>query len=60
MQIMLFAHFDTLSKMESLNTIKSSTRDELFRRVSVAHDFIRAYFNHQIKLHDISSVACLS
>jgi AraC family transcriptional regulator len=60
MQIMLFDHFNALSKMESLNTIKSSTREELYRRVTVAHDYIRSYYNHPINLQDISSVACLS
>ncbi|MFD2442873.1 helix-turn-helix domain-containing protein [Bacillus sp. CGMCC 1.16607] len=60
MQIMLFAHFNALNKMESLNTIKNSTREELFRRVTVAHDYIRSYYNHLINLQDISSAACLS
>jgi AraC family transcriptional regulator len=60
MQIILFAHFNALSKMESLNTIKSSTREELFRRLTVAHDYIRSYYNQAINLQDISNVACLS
>ncbi|QBP43200.1 AraC family transcriptional regulator (plasmid) [Paenisporosarcina antarctica] len=60
MQTMLFEHINTLQEAESILAIKRSTREELYRRISIAHDYIRAFYNHPIKLQDIAQVACLS
>lgn len=60
MQTMLFEHINVLKEAESILAIKSSTREELYRRISIAHDYIRAFYNQPIKLQDIAQVACLS
>lgn len=60
MQTMLFEHIDTLKEAEAILAIKSSTREELYRRISIAHDYIRAFYNEPIKLQDVAQVACLS
>ncbi|WHY78348.1 AraC family transcriptional regulator [Neobacillus sp. WH10] len=60
MQTLLFAHFDTLKEVESLHAIRTSTREELYRRISTAHDYIRSFYNKPIKLNDIARIACLS
>lgn len=60
MHFILNEHVNTYKEMESLQAIKHSTREELFRRVSIAHDFIRSYFDKPIKLDEIAQVACLS
>ncbi|MEK5149180.1 AraC family transcriptional regulator [Psychrobacillus sp. FSL K6-4615] len=60
MQTMLFEHINTLQEAESILAIKRSTREELYRRVSIAHDYIRAFYNQPIKLQDIAQVSCLS
>ncbi|MGM9987920.1 MAG: helix-turn-helix domain-containing protein [Bacillaceae bacterium] len=60
MQLIIFEHTHTLKDIESLHALHFSTREELFRRISIAHDYIRAFYNQQIKLQDIAQVACLS
>ncbi|MCM3719543.1 helix-turn-helix domain-containing protein [Fictibacillus phosphorivorans] len=53
-------HFDTYKEIESIHAIRSSTREELYRRVSIAHDYIRSNFDQPIKLDEVARVACLS
>lgn len=60
MQTILFNHFDSLRETESLTSIRYSTREELYRRVSTAHDYIRSFYNQAITIQDIAQVACLS
>ncbi|SET17638.1 AraC-type DNA-binding protein [Salinibacillus kushneri] len=60
MQSILNEHFNTYKEIESLSAIRTSTREELYRRLSIAHDYIRSYFDKPIKLHDIARIACLS
>jgi AraC family transcriptional regulator len=60
MQTMLWGHYDTLKETESLKAIRKSTREELFKRISIAHDFIRSFYDKPIKLNDIAQAACLS
>ncbi|HWO78318.1 MAG TPA: AraC family transcriptional regulator [Bacillus sp. (in: firmicutes)] len=60
MQTILIEHFNILKEVESLKAIRHSTREELYRRVSIAHDYIRCYYDKPIKLDDIAQVACLS
>ncbi|WP_096186043.1 helix-turn-helix domain-containing protein [Evansella halocellulosilytica] len=59
-QLVLYDHFHSYKEVESLKAIRHSTREELFKRISIAHDYIRAYFDTPIKLHDIAQIACLS
>ncbi|MGE7111534.1 helix-turn-helix domain-containing protein [Lysinibacillus sp. NPDC047702] len=60
MQSILNEHFNTYKEVESLSAIRTSTREELYRRICIAHDYIRAYYDKTIKLDDISRIACLS
>ncbi|MGD6849188.1 helix-turn-helix domain-containing protein [Rossellomorea aquimaris] len=53
-------HINTYTETESLHAIRNSTREELYRRVSIAHDYIRSYFNQPIKLEEVAKAACLS
>lgn len=50
----------TLKEVESLHAIRKSTREELFQRVTVAHEYIRAFFEQPIQLSNIADAACLS
>lgn len=60
MQIILFEHFDAWKEVESLSAIRNSTKEELYRRISIAHEYIRAYYDRPIILNEIAQVACLS
>lgn len=60
MQTILIEHSNTLKDIESLKAIRHSTRKELYRRVSIANEYIRCYYDKPIKLDDIAQVACLS
>lgn len=60
MQTILIGQFDTIKETESLKALRYSTREELYRRISTAHDYIRAYYNQSIQLNDIAQIACLS
>jgi AraC family transcriptional regulator len=43
-----------------LPVLKSSTRQEIFKRLLHATDFIYAYFDQDISLDDLASISCLS
>ncbi|MGF7015690.1 AraC-like DNA-binding protein [Ornithinibacillus bavariensis] len=53
-------HINSYKEIESLKAIRRSTREELYRRVSIAHDYIRSFYHQPIKLEEIAKVACLS
>lgn len=46
--------------LDSLSTTRFSTRVELYRRLHLAREFIRASVTEPIELDDIAAVACLS
>jgi AraC-like DNA-binding protein len=60
METLLYVHRDTLQKVRSLNACRFSTREEIYRRISIAHDYIRSFYNQQIQLLEIAQIACLS
>ncbi|MGX1262400.1 AraC family transcriptional regulator [Rossellomorea marisflavi] len=47
-------------ELERLSSLKRSTREELFKRLIRANEYIRAYCQTGITLEDIARVACLS
>ena len=59
MQIILIEHFNTWREVESLSALRNSTREELYRRISIAHDYIRSYYDKAIKLNDIAKILYL-
>jgi len=60
MRTILHIQKDTLKEIDSLSSQRFSTREELFRRLHTAHDYILAYYNRTISLQEIAQVACLS
>ncbi|MBS4175260.1 AraC family transcriptional regulator [Bacillus sp. FJAT-49736] len=60
MQTILIEHTNTWKEVESLSAIRHSTREELYRRVSIANDYIRCYYDKPIKLDEIAQIAFLS
>jgi AraC family transcriptional regulator len=47
-------------EIESLQKMKSSTRKELFGRLTRAKDFIYSSYQHEIGLNEMADVACLN
>ncbi len=43
-----------------LQSIRASTREELYKRIQIGHEFISAYFDQSITLTDVAKAACLS
>jgi AraC-like DNA-binding protein len=60
MHTLLFEHINTLREVETLSAVRNSTREELYRRISTAHDYIRSCYDKPINLNDIAQIACLS
>ena len=60
MQTLIVEQLTTLREIESLQALRKSTREELFQRVTTAHEYIRAFFTEPLQLADIAKVACLS
>ena len=48
------------SEMSRLECVKQSTREELYRRLCIAKDFIDAHAGARIGLEEIAGAACLS
>ncbi|MED1783256.1 AraC family transcriptional regulator [Brevibacillus fortis] len=60
MRTLLLGHFDVRKEMDALHALRQSTREELYRRISTAHDYIRAFYDQPIRLDEIAQIACLS
>lgn len=57
---LLATHSRTMMEVEQLPAVRLATRDELYRRLTRARDFILAKFDLPLMLADIAQVACLS
>ena len=53
-------YLNSVSDESCLGAIKSSTRQELFRRLFIARKFIDTNLTRSITLEDVASEACLS
>lgn len=60
MQGIILARFDTFREIEQLSAVRASTREELYKRIYRARDFMAASFNQPTTLEEIAKVACLS
>lgn len=60
MQRLLQVHWNVYKDLESLPATRAATREELYRRVYRARDFLAASFAENITLNDMAQVACLS
>lgn len=47
-------------QFEALPCLRNATRQELFRRISLAHNYLLDHFRQPVSLDDLSRVACLS
>ncbi|MEM7126983.1 MAG: AraC family transcriptional regulator [Chloroflexota bacterium] len=57
---MLFAHQQTIREVASLPASRQATREELYRRLHLARDYVAASYAQAVKLNDIAEVACMS
>jgi AraC-like DNA-binding protein len=60
MRRLLSVHQKICREVEQVAGVRASTREELYRRVHRARDFMAASFDQPITLEDVARVACLS
>lgn len=60
MQTLLAVQMNTWAKVESLSALRPATREEIYRRLTIAHDYIHSFFAKPLTLSEIAQVACLS
>ncbi|MFC5601763.1 helix-turn-helix domain-containing protein [Sporosarcina koreensis] len=60
MQTLIVEQLTSIREIESIKALRKSTREELFQRVTTAHEYIRAFFAQPLQLADIAKAACLS
>lgn len=60
MQALLNIHKDTLAEAYSIEAQRIATREELYRRLSIAYDYIRSLYTEPITLEQIAQASCLS
>lgn len=53
-------HFSTLAQVDKIKSVKKSTRVELYKRISLAKDFMSANLASKLSIDEISEVAALS
>jgi len=52
--------YDRPTESANLKSIKKSTRQEIFRRVTIARDYVRAMYADAVTLERLAQVSCLS
>jgi len=57
---MLILHTDVLLNMDKIPSIRTSTREELFRRVSLANELVMERFRDTLTINDLAHEAALS
>ncbi|WP_434758345.1 helix-turn-helix domain-containing protein [Paenibacillus amylolyticus] len=57
---MLVLHREIRCEIDQLDMVRSSTRDELYRRIYIAHEYMTAYYSQPITLAETASAAHLS
>ncbi len=57
---LLQQHKDVLSDIEKMPPVKATVKAELYKRVSVAADYIHACYTQNIQLDEMAAAACLS
>lgn len=60
MVLLLRVRLGALSEALALNAVRVSTREELYRRLCRARDYMSACFDRPLTLKEVSGVACLS
>lgn len=59
-QYLLERHCDILRTIALLPPVKAATRSEIYRRLSLAVDYIYEHYRSNLTLDELASVACLS
>jgi AraC family transcriptional regulator len=57
---MLGTQFAVKRQSDNLPAVRAATREELWRRVNRARDFLHAHLGSQVALSDVAAAACLS
>lgn len=60
MQRILQARTETFAEIEQISAVRAATREELYRRLYRARDFIVGSYKRSISLDEMAKVACLS
>jgi len=60
MRRLLNVHQNVRRDVEQIDSVRASTREELYRRLHRARDFMAACLDQPLTLEDIARVACLS
>lgn len=60
MRLLLRVRHCTLKEALALDAVRAPTREELYRRLVRARDYISACFNQPLTLREMANVACLS
>lgn len=60
MERLLLAHREVARRVEAIPCARSGTRREIYRRVSLAVDYIESCYEQSIELETLAQVACLS
>ncbi|QUL54934.1 helix-turn-helix transcriptional regulator [Paenibacillus tritici] len=60
MQALITVHQKISQEINTLPGMRPATREELFRRLTVAYEYLHAYYNQNVSLDEVSRVACLS
>lgn len=60
MGLLLRVRLGALGEALALNAVRVSTREELYRRLCRARDYISACFDRPVTLKEVAGVACLS
>ncbi|HSP05585.1 MAG TPA: helix-turn-helix domain-containing protein, partial [Acidobacteriota bacterium] len=60
LECLLSTQLALIPEMNRMKAVKASTREELYRRLHRARDFMAASFQSTLRLEDIAGVACLS
>jgi AraC-like DNA-binding protein len=60
MQKLLLVHLQTKRETKALSAVRNATREELYRRLHLAHDYLVASSNQSITLDDLAAIACMS
>ncbi|WP_159886934.1 helix-turn-helix domain-containing protein [Paenibacillus puerhi] len=59
-QGLLQVHRQVNTEIMKLQSLRASTREELYKRIHIGHDFMSAYSDQPISLADVARAACLS
>ncbi|NQX46560.1 helix-turn-helix transcriptional regulator [Paenibacillus tritici] len=60
MQALITVHQKISQEINTLPGRRPATREELFRRLTLAYEYLHAYYNQNVSLDEVSRVACLS